>query len=156
MQLLFLDFMFGFGCIFTLITIELFIWLPLFKLHACWPHPTHSSLRKESPAELMLLTFEWDTTASGTVRRKTENRHTIPSPMLLLAVPEAVSSDTKMRSISAVQSIFCVAPCCPRGSLVPYKSEENQFHPVLALLLMGAPMAGCATSAKVFLEASPS
>ena len=60
--------------------------------------------------------------------------------VLLLAVPEAVSSHTKMRSRSAVQSIFCVGPRCPRGSLVPYKSEENQFHPVLALLGTGAPM----------------
>ena len=34
---------------------------------------------------------------------------------------------------------FCV-PCCPGGSLLPYKSEENQFHPVLALLGPGAPM----------------
>ena len=33
----------------------------------------HSSLRKESPAELLLLTFEWDETASGTARSKTEN-----------------------------------------------------------------------------------
>ena len=52
---------------------------------------------------------------------------------LLLTVPEAVLSDTKVRSRSAVQSILFVAPPCPRGSLVPYKSEENQFHPVLAL-----------------------
>ena len=28
----------------------------------------------------------------------------------------------------------------PRGSLVQYKSEENQFHPVLASLGMGVPM----------------
>ena len=60
--------------------------------------------------------------------------------MLLLAVPEAVSSHTKTRSRSAVQSTFCVAPRCPKGSLVPYKSEANQFHPVLALLGTGAMM----------------
>ena len=36
--------------------------------------------------------------------------------------------------------LFC-APRCPRGSVVPYKSEENQFHPVLASLGPGAPMA---------------
>ena len=36
-----------------------------------------------------------------------------------------------------MQSIFCVAPHCPRGSHGPYKSEENQFHPVLALLGTG-------------------
>ena len=47
--------------------------------------------------------------------------------MLLLAVPEAVSSHTKVRSRSAVQSILSLAPRCPRGSLVPYKSKEHQF-----------------------------
>ena len=47
--------------------------------------------------------------------------------MLLLAVPEAVLSHTKTRSRSAVQSILSLAPRCPRGSLVPYKSEEHQF-----------------------------
>ena len=79
--------------------------------------------------------------------------------MLLLTVPEAVLSHTKARSRSAVQSInfeknlclaprcprgslvpynskeqisfnSCHAPHCPRGSLVPYKSKENQIHPV--------------------------
>ena len=122
---------------------------------------------KESPAELMLLTFVldktasgtarsktenelhswsapcffvWDKTASGTARSKTENMHSIPFPMLLLAVPEAVSSHTKTRSRSAVQSIFCVTPRCSRGKLVPYKSEKNQLHLVLALLGTGAPM----------------
>ena len=35
-------------------------------------HPAHSSLRKESPAELMLLTVVWGKTASGTARSKTE------------------------------------------------------------------------------------
>ena len=58
---------------------------------------TNSSLHKESPAELMLLTFLWDKTASGTARRKTS--------VLLLTVPEAVLSDTKARSRSAFQSI---------------------------------------------------
>ena len=28
---------------------------------------------------------------------------------------------------------LCVAPCCSRGSLVHWESEENQFHPVLAM-----------------------
>ena len=51
--------------------------------------------------------------------------------MLLLAVPEAVSSHTKVRSRSAVQSILCVAPRYPRGSLVPYKSEDNHFSGAL-------------------------
>ena len=36
-------------------------------------HPAHSSLHKESPAELMLLTLVWDETASGTARSKTGN-----------------------------------------------------------------------------------
>ena len=104
----------------------------------------------------LLLTFVWDETVSGTARSKTS--------VLLLTVPEAVLSHTKARSRSAVQSInfeqnlclaplcprgslvpynseeqisfnsFC-APHCPRGSLVPYKSEENQFHPVLASVI---------------------
>ena len=60
--------------------------------------------------------------------------------VLLLAVPEAVSSHTKTRSRSAVQSILSLAPRCPRGSLVPYKSDEHQFHPVLVSLGTGAPM----------------
>ena len=77
--------------------------------------------------------FVFDKPASWTARSKTKNIHSIPFPRLLLAVPEAVSSHTKTRSRSAVQSIFCVATCCPRGSLVPYKSEETQFHQVLAL-----------------------
>ena len=57
----------------------------------------------------------------------------------LLAVPYAVSSHTKARSRSANQFQLFTAPRCPRGSLVPYKSEENQFHAVLALLGTGAP-----------------
>ena len=39
-----------------------------------------------------------------------------------------------------MQSIFCVAPRCPTGSLVPYKIEVNQFHPVLASLGTSAPV----------------
>ena len=46
--------------------------------------------------------------------------HFIPFPMLLRAVEEAVLSHTKTRSRLAVQSVFCVAPCCPRGSRVPH------------------------------------
>ena len=61
----------------------------------------------------LLLVFVRDVTASGTARSKPENKHSVPFPMLLLAVP---------------------------GSLVPYKSEENQFHPVLASLGTGAQM----------------
>ena len=33
----------------------------------------------------------------------------------------------KARCRSAVQSFLCLAPRCPRGSLVPNKSEEHQF-----------------------------
>ena len=111
----------------------------------------------------MLLTFVWDKTASGTARSKTS--------VLLLTVPEAVLSHTKTRSRSGVQSIklllavpeavpynseeqisfnsFCV-PRCPRCSLVPYKSVENQFHPVLVSLGLGAPMPGLIKSYQVY------
>ena len=41
--------------------------------HHVFAHPAHSSLRKESPSELMLLTLVWDKTASGTARSKTGN-----------------------------------------------------------------------------------
>ena len=58
----------------------------------------------------------------------------------LLAVPEAVSSHIESRSRWDGQIKFCTAPRCPRGSLVPYQNEENQFHPVLASLGTGAPM----------------
>ena len=89
------------------------------------------------------------------------------SSLLLLAIPEAVLSHTKARSISAVQfipyvapccprinlvpyktrcrfavqSLFCVAPHCPIGSLVQYQSEENKFNPVLDSLGTGGLMA---------------
>ena len=122
-----------------------------------WHHPANSSLRKESPAELMVLTFVWNKTVYGTERSKTENglysssapcffhgtrlplgqrrakqRIYIPfhylccsslsqrqfrpiqkkradqlcSPfsVLLLAVPEAVLSHTKVRRISLTRS----------------------------------------------------
>ena len=46
---------------------------------------------------------------------------------LLLTVPEAVLSHAKIRSRSAVKSNLSLSPCCPRGSLVRYKSEENHF-----------------------------
>ena len=51
----------------------------------------------------------------------------------LLAVPEAVLSHIELRSRSAVQSILCVAPRCPRGSLVPYKGEEQIICPFHSL-----------------------
>ena len=101
-----------------------------------YPHPSrrHSSLRKESSAEAFvwykmplgqpgatqkidctpdrLLPSLWEETASGTVMRN------------------FLVNERKSRS--ARQSILCVAPGCPRGSIVPYKNKENQFHPVLA------------------------
>ena len=42
----------------------------------------------------LLLVFVLDETASGTARSKIENIHSILFAMLLLAVPEAVSSYT--------------------------------------------------------------
>ena len=59
--------------------------------------------------------------------------------VLLLAVPEAVLSHSKIRRRSAVQSIPSLAPRCPRGSLVPYQSEEHQF---CGALLMERTMCG--------------
>ena len=59
----------------------------------------------------------------------------IQSSVLLITVPDAVSLDNEGRINSQFNSQFnfCPAPCCPRGSLAPYKSKENQFHLVLAL-----------------------
>ena len=106
------------------------------KRFAALGHPAHSSLCKESPAELMLLTFVWDKTASGTARsknenglhsssaccfcigqdcsgtarNKTENIHSIQFPMLLLAVPEAVSSNTKKNKEQISCAVYFL--CC--------------------------------------------
>ena len=55
----------------------------------------------------LLLVLVWDKTASGTARSKTENRQ-LSSAMLLLAVPEAVSSHTKTRSRDKLCSSFSV------------------------------------------------
>ena len=49
----------------------------------------------------------------------------ILSSVFLLNVQEAVLSHNEERSKSSVQSNFCAAPHCPRGSFVPYKSEEQ-------------------------------
>ena len=70
----------------------------------------------------LLLVFVWDKTASGTARSNIGNAMECIFSVLLLPVLEAVLSYTKTRSRSAVQSILNLAPCCPRGSLVPYKS----------------------------------
>ena len=51
----------------------------------------------------------------------------------LLAVPEAVLYHNELRRRLTRQSKFCVTPRCPRGSLVLYKSKENQIQPALAL-----------------------
>ena len=47
------------------------------------------------------------------------------SSVLLLTVQQAVSSHNEGRRKSAVKSNFCVAPRCPRGSLVPHESEKQ-------------------------------
>ena len=44
-----------------------------------------------------------------------------------LLFPETFLSRTKVRSRSVVQSILCIAPCCSRSSVVPYKSKEHHF-----------------------------
>ena len=77
------------------------------KLNKGWSIAIHCSL--------VFMSVHWD-------------RRNYVTKMILLAVPAAISSQTKVRSKSAVQSILCVAPHCPRGSPVPYKSEKNQFH----------------------------
>ena len=55
----------------------------------------------------LLLVLVWDETASGTARSKTETRQ-LSLVMLLLTVPEAVSSHTKMRSRYKLCSSFSV------------------------------------------------
>ena len=91
-------------------------------------------------------------------------RSTIFTVILLLAVPEAIFSHTEsrirsagqniifefpavleavlsqLRSRSAVQSILCVVPRCPRRSLLPYKSKEKICG---ALLSERTVRAGC-------------
>ena len=46
---------------------------PFYKLLKLGASGKHSSLCKESPAELMLLAFVWDKAASGIARSNTEN-----------------------------------------------------------------------------------
>ena len=48
--------------------------LLLFNLDYSGTSGKHSSLRKESPAEVILLAFVWDKTASGIAISNTENR----------------------------------------------------------------------------------
>ena len=95
-----------------------------------WDETVSGTARSNTENELhsfsLLLIFVWGKTASGTAMRNIAELSSLFS-VLLLAVPEAVSSHTKTRSRSAVQSILSLAPLCPRGSLVPYQSEEHQF-----------------------------
>ena len=58
------------------------------------------------------------------MKRGADQRCSLAS-ILLLTVPKAVSFYNEGRSKSALNSNFCVAPRCPRGSLVPHKSEER-------------------------------
>ena len=88
-------------------------------------HPAHSSLRKESLAELMLLTFAWDKTASGTVRSKTVNGLYSRSATCFCMEQDCLwDSQVKNRDYT-FHSIPYAAPRCPRGSLVSYKNEEQ-------------------------------
>ena len=103
-------------------------------------HPAHSSLCKESPAELILLTFVWDEAASGTARSTTENGlHSWSAPRFCMGRDCLWESEEQNRE-HKWNSIPYIAPRCPRGSLFPKKIEENQFHPVLALLGTGTPI----------------
>ena len=104
--------------------------MELILLVLVWDETASGTARSNTENELhslsLLLVFVWDETASGTARSNIAELSYLVS-VLLLAVPEAVSSHTKTRSRSAVQSIPSLAPRCPRGSLVPYQSEEHQF-----------------------------
>ena len=99
-------------------------------LAVVWDKTASGTARSSTENELnslsLLLVFVWDETASGTARRNIAELSCLFS-VFLLAVPEAVLSHTETRSRSAVQSIPSLAPRCPRGSLVPYQSEEHQF-----------------------------
>ena len=79
----------------------------------------------------LLIVLVWDETASWTARSKTGNRH-LSSALLLFTVPEAVFSHTKTRSRDQL--------CCSFSVLL-LAVPENQFHPVLASLGTGAPIA---------------
>ena len=76
----------------------------------------------------LLLVFVWDETAFGTARNNIRNGMECILSVLLLVVPEAVSSHTKTRSRSPVQSILSLAPCCPREASVlrgsPYGKKK--------------------------------
>ena len=104
--------------------------MELILLVLVWDKTASGTARSNTENELhslsLLLILVWDETASGTVRSNIAELSYLVS-VLLLAVPEAVSSHTKTRSRSAVQSIPSLSPRCPRGSLVPYQSEEHQF-----------------------------
>ena len=88
-------------------------------------HPAHSSFRKESPTDLMLLIFVWDETASRTARSKTVNGlHSWSAPHFCMGRDCLWDSKEQNREYTFL-SILYVAPCCPRSSLVPYKNKEQ-------------------------------
>ena len=88
-------------------------------------HPAHSSLRQESPAEMMLLTLVWDKTASGTARSKTGQRlQSWSAPRFGMGLPlgqrgakQRIDSSTQLcrSSLSQRQS----HPIQKRGESVP-------------------------------------
>ena len=67
-------------------------------------HPAHSSLRKESPAELMLLTLVWDETASGTGRSKTGNELHSLSLLLVFVWDKTASGTARSKTGNGVHS----------------------------------------------------
>ena len=104
---------------------------------------THSS---PSFPELMLFTFVWEETASGTVR----STKRVEDDLLLAVVWDKTASWTarsKTQVLLQVDALNnwtapcfsmsqnyhwdseeqhrCFAPCCPRGSLVPYKVRSR-------------------------------
>ncbi len=69
--------------------------MELIHLALVWDKTASGTVRSMKRVEAaLLLAVVWDETASGTMRSNTE--------VLLLSVPEAVSSLTKVRSRSAV------------------------------------------------------
>ena len=88
-------------------------------------HPAHSSLHQESLAKLMLLTFVWGKTASGTASSKTEKGlHIWSAPHFCMERDCLWDSEEKNREYT-LHSIPYISSCCPRDSLVPYKNEEQ-------------------------------
>ena len=102
-------------------------------------HPAHSSLCKESPAQLMLPTFVRDKTASGTARRKTQTGlHRGSAPCLCMGRDCLWESEEQNRE-HTFNSIPCVAPRCHRGSLVLYKKGADHLCSLFSVLLLAVP-----------------